>query len=492
MPVSYTGGGFTKTIFLDSRDNVWVVNKESVARFNFRDDRLVITHYPATNGRKVNNYRGIAEDDLGKIWLSADTGLKILDPRSGTLNTWRPNGGISIFDFNERVLHKMADGSIIAGGMQGAYSIDPESLVESESLGKVELLDCVAIGPDGSEQGRITNDKDGKSIKLSHDHSSVKFVFAVSDLATAGYAEYSVKMDGVDSDWSTPISENTVTYKNLPPGNYRFRVVARRPNGVWDETRMASVGVDVDSPLWQSWWAMTFYVVAIAVIVFFWLKAYKRRVNYRSNMEIERKKGEDVKELNEERLRFYTNITHELRTPLTLILGPLEDLITDENLPGPYKGKIEVIHNSAIRLLNLINQILEFRKTETQNRQLSVSRRNLSDYVMEIGLRYKELNRNRNVDIVIDVEKNVVVYFDPEVMMTVLNNLLSNAMKYTPSGLITISLKRRMVAGLDYTEISVADTGYGIAADALLISSSAIIRPRGSIRPVAPVSVWRL
>ena len=144
-----------------------------------------------------------------------------------------------------------------------------------------------------------------------------------------------------------------------------------------------------------------------------------------SSLELERKKSLNEQELNNERLRFYTNITHELRTPLTLILGPLEDLVNDSNLPVFYSNKIRVIHDSALRLLNLINQILEFRKTETQNRKLTVAKGNLGNLVTEIGLRYKELNRNTKVKfhISIDTDKTKL-YFDADIITTILNNCL--------------------------------------------------------------------
>lgn len=187
-----------------------------------------------------------------------------------------------------------------------------------------------------------------------------------------------------------------------------------------------------------------------------------------NSLELERKKSLNEQELNNERLRFYTNITHELRTPLTLILGPLEDLINDSNLSAYYSNKVKVIHSSAIRLLNLINQILEFRKTETQNRKLTVAKGDLGNLVTEIGLRYKELNRNEKVKFHIQVQpKEAKLYFDADIISTILNNLLSNAIKYTPEGEINLIMHRIDDKDNRYMEIVVNDTGYGIDADAL-------------------------
>ena len=187
-----------------------------------------------------------------------------------------------------------------------------------------------------------------------------------------------------------------------------------------------------------------------------------------NSLELEKKKSQNEQELNNERLRFYTNITHELRTPLTLILGPLEDLVNDSNVPAFYSNKIKMIHSSAIRLLNLINQILEFRKTETQNRKLTVTKGDLSSLITEIGLRYKELNRNDRVKFHIRVQPSKAkLYFDTDIISTILDNLLSNAIKYTPEGEINLIMHPINQEGKQYTEIVVSDTGYGIDADAL-------------------------
>ena len=183
---------------------------------------------------------------------------------------------------------------------------------------------------------------------------------------------------------------------------------------------------------------------------------------------LERKNHEQEHELNQERLRFYTNITHELRTPLTLILGPLEDMRKSHSLSGKDAQKISVIHQSAIRLLNLINQILEFRKTETQNKKLCVAYDNIANLVYEIGLKYKELNRKSGIEFHIEVEaEDMPLYFDKEIMTIILDNLISNAVKYTENGVIQLCIHNVVRNNINYTEIKVSDTGYGITPEAL-------------------------
>ena len=163
------------------------------------------------------------------------------------------------------------------------------------------------------------------------------------------------------------------------------------------------------------------------------LRFYKRKLDLESSLEVERKQSLNKQELNEERLRFYTNITHELRTPLTLILGPLEDLLSDATLSPKHANKISIIHDSATRLLNLINRILEFRKTETQNRKLSVAKGDLGQLVQEVGLRYKELNPNNKVNYHIHIEtEDTEIFYDADMITIILDNLMSNAANILP------------------------------------------------------------
>lgn len=142
-----------------------------------------------------------------------------------------------------------------------------------------------------------------------------------------------------------------------------------------------------------------------------YLACLQKEVRSGKSLYFGKENHEQEQELNQERLRFYTNITHELRTPLTLILGPLEDMQKEASLPAKQAQKLSVIHQSALRLLNLINQILEFRKTETQNKKLCVSKGNIAPLIYEIGLKYKELNQNTKIDFRIQIEKEEMVSF---------------------------------------------------------------------------------
>jgi signal transduction histidine kinase/DNA-binding response OmpR family regulator len=261
--------------------------------------------------------------------------------------------------------------------------------------------------------------------------------------------------------------ENRVMFRDIPPGRYEFRVKARIHNQEWDgET--AILPIDITPPLWLTGWAKLIYTLTGLTVAFALLWTYKKRMDIQISYELEKKNHEKEQELNNERLRFYTNITHELRTPLTLILGPLEDMQKETSLQPKHQQKLFVVHQSAIRLLNLINQILEFRKTETQNKELCVGKGNIAEVVQETGLKYKELNRKPGISFNIAVERErMPMFFDKEVVTIILDNLVSNAIKYTEKGVIGISLYTTVKGEVSYTEIKVSDTGYGISPEAL-------------------------
>lgn len=215
-------------------------------------------------------------------------------------------------------------------------------------------------------------------------------------------------------------------------------------------------------------WAKLCYTLFVLAIVYLALRIYQRHLRLKFELKAEKVNHEKEQKLNEERLRFFTNITHELRTPLTLILGPLDEISHSSDITKAVKHKLAVIYQSAVRLNELITQILEFRKTETDNRQLRVVKANVVDAVHEVSLKYEELAQKPDVAIKFVAPENpIMMYIDKEVIAIILDNLVSNAIKYTDQGNIDISVERRRSGERHLVDITVSDTGHGISATAL-------------------------
>lgn len=416
-------------LYEDSRKRLWVATGEGLVCFPSLTDRNYKV-YQRESGLANTHIQAIGEDKAGNIWVSTNKGISCLVDSRHFLP--------------EVVLQERKS---------------PPAFITN-----IEITDPL----NKPENGQSTIALNGqKNVQLKYTQNSFSIRFNIQNYALVNQVEYAYMLKGLENSWYTLTDPNNVTFRNLPPGKYQFQVKTRMRNQAWSDAT-TSLNIRIAPPLWLTWWAKSFYILLSLIILFSILYAYKKRLDAEALYQLEKQSHEHEQELNNERLRFYTNITHELRTPLTLILGPLEDIQKSDTLSTKDAQKISVIHQNAIRLLNLINQILEFRKTETQNKKLCVSRDNLVPLIREIGLKYKELNRKPAVDIRLVVEKeHMPIYFDKEIIQTILDNLISNALKYTEKGSISIGIRQVERAEVNYTEIRVSDTGYGIKPEAL-------------------------
>ncbi len=451
-------------IISDENGGIWVATHLGLV---YVPDARKPTNYKVFNdkqGLKDNHIRALAQDRMGNIWLSTFSGIACFDVNKQKFFNFDYKSGIPMGNFVIGAAAVSSTGTVYFGSPSGICSFNPQVIQQQDKVSQVEIIDCERIESQ-TDKGKkliIEPDEEGR-IVVKYNENTFRIAFTMRDYSQNMLVDYSYKMEGLDDEWYTD-SDNGVVFRNLDPGEYTFVVRAKLKNQDWNEASIARLTVCVEPPLWLTWWAKTLYLLLVAGIVYYIMRSYKNEIKLRSSLEKTKWESQQKIEMNEDRLRFFTNITHELRTPLTLIMGPLEDLMADSRLPEALQKKVKSIHASSVRLLDLINKILEFRKTETQNRRLSVARSNLCVAVGEIGSRFKDLNRNPKLRIEVNMpEKPVEIFFDSEVISTVVNNLMSNAIKYTQDGSVTLSLK---VAN-NRAAIVVSDTGYGISKDAL-------------------------
>lgn len=456
------------TVYMDSQNRMWIGTGEGLVCFPSSQswDYKV---YRSEEGLSNVHIRAITEDNHGNIWVSTNKGISCYIAVKNSFYNYGRWDGVPIVGFMSGSVTHDYDGNIYFGSLNGLCRFNPEMVLakrEAPSAIMTGLRIFVPISERKSEEKMI--ELHGcPAVRLSYMQNNFSVTFNIQNYALADQVEYAYMLKGLENSWYTVTDPNNVTFRNIPPGNYCFQVKTRIRNQEWAD-EIASLDIRIDPPVWLTWWAKLFYILSGVSVLYFILHAYKKKLDMESLYELEKKNHEQEQELNNVRLRFYTNITHELRTPLTLILGPLEDMQKSNSLSGKDSQKISVIHQSAIRLLNLINQILEFRKTETQNKKLCVSRDNLAALVHEIGLKYKELNRKPEIDFCLEIEQeDMSLFFDKEVITIILDNLISNAIKYTEKGTITLGLHQVVRNNIHHTEISVSDTGFGIAPDAL-------------------------
>lgn len=456
------------SIYLSKSKQVWVATGEGLVCFP-TSDSFDYQIFQREEGLPNTHIRAITEDENSNIWVSTNTGISCYIIAQKRFYNYDHFNNIPQGNFMSGCVTKNNDGVIYFGSINGLCFFTPDiamSKLETPPVVITEMKIFERLETTKNNEIFIPILEKGE-VELTHTQSSFSLTFNIQDYSLVNQVEYTYMLKGLDKLWYVVNENNSVTFRNIPPGKYEFLIKARVHNQEWPE-EATSLTIRVNPPLWLTWWAKLIYILVSISIIYLILHAYKKKLDLESLYTLEKKNHEQEQELNQERLRFYTNITHELRTPLTLILGPLEDMQKETSLPAKQAQKLSVIHQSALRLLNLINQILEFRKTETQNKKLCVSKGNIAPLIYEIGLKYKELNQKTKIDFQIQIEKEeMFLFFDKEIIAIVLDNLISNAIKYTEQGRVTLSLYQTMRNEVAYTEIKVSDTGYGISAEAL-------------------------
>lgn len=453
-------------IIKDADGGIWMATMRGLAYVQNPLQPGAIKNYNERYGIKDSHIRAISQDKQGNIWVSMFSGIACLNIHKQRFYNYDYESGIPTSNFVEASAVTTPDGTIYFGSPGGICFFNPQQLTEPKAVSPIQIINCERVGKLSDQfASRLISPNNEGIICLSHDDNTFKINFTIKDFSQEGNVEYSYMMKGLDDQWYETEGDNEVTFRNLKPGDYTFIIRAKLKNQDWEDASTAEMKVVVNPPLWLTWWAKLCYVLLIMGILGYFFRSYQKQLLLRNSLVQEKWESKQRQQVNEERLRFFTNITHELRTPLTLILGPLEDLMEDKEIAERVHHKIGCIHASAERLLNLINDILEFRKTQTQNRKLTVAKANLGAFVREIGVRFKDLNQNSRLNIRLNIKTGVPeLYFDSEVINTVINNLMSNAIKYTPEGSITLSLT---MPEDNTVAIAVEDTGYGIDKDAL-------------------------
>lgn len=452
-------------VLCDRQGRVWLGTAAGLVSFGLGRKGYAFEVYTQRHGMVNTNIRMLAEDREGNLWFATSKGIGCRPVGSNAFTHYDQRDNVSTGSFTSGCMAMGHDGTLFFGGTQGITWFSPAKVLARQESPQA-FITSLTIAPEHEGQPDSMLVLVGrKEVRLTHRQTTFSVHFNVLDYAVADGVEYAYRLKGLQDEWTTT-HQGEITLRNMPYGHYVLDVRSRLHNQDWaGET--ATVAIVVSPPWWLSWWAWLVYTAVATLVIFNGLRFYRRKLRLEYLLKTETDKREQQGRLNEERLRFFTNITHELRTPLTLILGPLEDMAHSSDIPARQKRRLAIVYESATRLKELINQILEFRKTETDNRRLSVVRANIVDAVHEVSLKYEELSRSDNVAIRFMAPEPVIhTYFDPEVIRVVVDNLVSNALKYTERGTIDIKVERRHEAQ-PLVEISVTDTGHGISPQAL-------------------------
>jgi len=468
----------TRYMLHDSKNRFWLTTtNRGIALFS--KEKGIIRYYSEKNGLSNNQALAILEDDEHFLWISTTNGLSKFDPESERFHNYSLKNGFQNNQFTYGGAFKSAEGELFFGGISGFNIFNPTKIKSGDFFPKIVFTDLkifnksVKIG-DQKKDVLTKSISETKSIELQHDLNSITLEFASFDFANSLGIQYSYFLEGFDNDWNEPSVNRSATYTNLDPGEYTFHVKT-----VSIDRKESNIGpvlkIIVLPPVWKAWWFRILLLITISALFYMLITFLINKEKLKSDLKLERLNAKKLHELDMMKLRFYTNISHEIRTPLTLILGPLTKMKNNLIPASEIKGHVDVMHRNATQLHQLINQLLDFRKLETGNLKLALACGDMVSFMAEIVSSFDKYAEEKEIKLKFNsLKKEIVTNFDADKLGKIMNNLLSNALKFTGKG-GKISVNLSLVFDTDESEqagdssekrmieITVKDTGIGIA-----------------------------
>ena len=471
----------------DKHNNIWIatfgggLNKISKEEKNKKSPKII--KYKKEQGLPSNEIYGILEDKDQNLWISTNNGISKYDIEYNKFSNLGLYDGLQALNFRKNAFFKGQNGVMYFGGINGFNVFNPDKFKRNENPPKIELVGFKIFNKDVkvSEKnlGKIilkSEISETNDIELKYGHNSFSIEFSAMHYASPKQNKYKYKLEGFNEDWvETDYSRRFATYSNLDSGNYVFKVIASNNDNVWD-TVPRELEIKVLPALWKTWWAYLLYILFTIFLMWLFRKFILVSAEFKNKIKFEKLEQSKIKEVNKMKLEFFTNISHEFKTPLTLILGPLQNLLKIETTDSKLKDSLLLMDRNAKHLFRLINQVMDFRRIETNQLKVNASKGNLVDFCEEVVLSFSVLAREKNLNLSFESgESELIAYFDWDKMEKILNNLISNSIKYTPeSGIIKVSLsllKTKKSKGANNVnenkkfEIIVEDTGIGIPKD---------------------------
>lgn len=456
---------------IDAEGKIWAATRNGLNYYDTNlDDFMPAKMSEELKGKWITD---IISNTKNTLWLNLNNNLVArYNTNSNALKTYHANSGNRLDVFSSSGFYYAADANIYLGGKNGVISFSPDRLRDNQ-YSPPPIINNVRIQNKEIEVGSILNDQkilekdinEQRELVLKNINKNFAFTFSSPSYINERFNNYSYILEGFDESWNTvDAKQRTVQYTNLFFGDYTFKVKAMNSHGVWSEQSVYKV--TILAPFWLTYKAWILILFASALLFYFARRQLKIRSKLKQELLMEKVKRERDEKLNNEKLRFFTNISHELRTPLTLILGPIKQLIEEavETDNQVHKGKFNLINRNANRLLDLVNQVLDFRKAQSGELKLKVSKTNIAAYTKSTFDSFQRLAEDKKIHFNYNSEEDAIFgYIDRDKYDKILFNLLSNAFKFTHKhGNVDLFISKQTKDGATNLIVEVSDDGIGI------------------------------
>lgn len=465
----------TNAAFEDSRGEVWIGTTAN-GLLHYQPETGYIKPVP---GAPCTDIVSIEEDALGNLWVGTAYGLGRYERDAGRFTNYFASAGIGGNQFSERASCLLSNGTLVFGGTHGLTFFDPIDVLENRKIPlifKNLKIHNKLIRPQDEDAAINKHLSYKPDIRLKHYQNGFSISFAALDYSEFKRVNYYYKLEGFDNYWVDAHNNREAYYANLPAGTYTFSVRITSSDQSIAEAQ-ESIKVIVEPKPWLTWWAWCIYILAAGGLIVTLMRGWRRirREKMLSRQaELEREQEQRINQMN---MRFFANVSHEFRTPLTMIAGPVSQLSQSPDIPKKEKDLLCIVQRSVARMLQLVNQMMDFHKLENDTLHLSVKQSNIIEALCRITEVFRINAQSKGVDFRMQgLEDSFVMWMDEDKVDKIAGNLLSNAVKHTPSGgaiTVDFDLISRQDAGVHFglrsddgatrfAKLTVSDTGKGI------------------------------
>ncbi|RIA09437.1 signal transduction histidine kinase [Flavobacteriaceae bacterium MAR_2010_72] len=418
-------------IFQDHNNNLWITTENGLNVYNYETDEFKT--YSTKDGFPSNVFYSIIEDDENTLWVSTSKGLVKFCPDSNDLKVFTTANGLLNNQFNYNSAYKDNNGTIYLGSVKGMISFNPKQFIKNTFKPPIFITGIEIEKKETSLNTNIPNITNyitlNKEVTLKPDENSFNLDFTALSYTSPEMTEYWYKLEGLSNEWISLQKRHKVYFTGLSSGTYLFKIKALNSNGIWSEQE-TPLQITILPPFWKSNLAYVFYFCVIALLSFLSFRFYHQRVKAKNRSLIRELNNKKEKELYHAKIEFFTNVSHEIRTPLSLIKIPLEKILKKYDYSTELGEQLSIIHKNVDRLLNLVNQLLDFRKTEIESVSLTFVKINITELIKETFVRFSQSIENAKLNFELNLgTTDVYAYVDHEALKKILSNLFNNAIK---------------------------------------------------------------
>lgn len=444
---------------------LWLGTQDGLLRYNVSTKQ--IKRYDSNNGLSSNSIKGLLYDKKTQnLWISTDKGLSSYNLKNEKITNFGLEDGITNREFNNMSFLNDGEGNFYFGSINGIYHFRPELIAHNVHVPKVVITHCQFYENNWQEQSMPTINNTPlitkTSIEIPYSKSTFSIHYVALNYTNSSKNKYAYRLKNYDNNWHYVEGQRMATFTNLDPGTYFLQVIASNNDGVWNKEGI-TLSIIILPPWWRSIWAYMIYFILISSLLYATMKFYTNRIKIKSQLASEQFERKQLEKLNQLKMQFFSNITHEFRTPLTLILSPLDSLVKQKVGKSMQNEYLRIIQNNAIKLLELVNELLDFSKAGSGSFVFKPSNIQLNSILRQELNTFQPLAESKNIQLqFMDNDQAISCQADGSILKKIVSNLLSNAIKHTPEkGNICLCLKK--IEGLEpYLEISVKDSGKGI------------------------------